>query len=37
MKEKWYENDWFLSFLAALALLLAAWANYEIHGGHIQW
>ena len=37
MKEKWYTNDWFLCFLAALGFLMAVWANYEIHGGHIQW
>jgi hypothetical protein len=37
MKEQWYENDWFLSFVADLSLFMAAVANYYIHGGHISW
>jgi hypothetical protein len=37
MSEKWYNNDWFLPILASLAFVMAAAANYYIHGGHIQW
>jgi hypothetical protein len=37
MEEKWYDNDWFLSFMAVLSLILGAVANYYIHGGHIVW
>ena len=37
MNEHWYDNDWFLSIMAALLLVMAAVANYYIHGGHIVW
>jgi hypothetical protein len=37
MRHKWYNNDWFLSFMAAATFALAAVGNYYIHGGHIVW
>ena len=35
--EHWYENDWLISFMAALSLMMAVVANYYMHGGHISW
>lgn len=37
MKEKWYMNDWFLSIMAAMGIVLAALGNYYLHGGRIIW
>ncbi len=37
MKEHWYENDWVLSLLSGLTMLVTVVVNYYYHGGHIQW
>lgn len=37
MKEKWYNNDWFISFMAVAAIAAAVVGNYYYHGGHIVW
>ena len=34
---RWYYNDWFLSVMVVVALVVAAAGNYFIHGGHIVW
>jgi hypothetical protein len=31
IKDKWYENDWFLSLMAAVSLLVATIGNILIH------
>lgn len=37
MKEKWYNNDWFLGFLAGAAIAVTVIGNYYYHGGQIVW
>lgn len=37
MKQKWYDNDWFISFMAGIALVATVIGNYYYHGGHIVW
>ena len=37
MSDKWYYNDWFISFVAVTSFILAAVSNYYIHGGQISW
>jgi hypothetical protein len=37
MKEKWYNNDWFVSFVFTLAMAAGIVGNFYYHGGHIVW
>ena len=37
MKQHWYENDWFLCFLAGASLIGMLIGNYYFNGGNIVW
>jgi hypothetical protein len=37
MSEKWYNNDWFLCMIAAVAAAITIIGNYYYHGGHLVW
>lgn len=37
MKQKWYDNDWLVSLLTAIAIALTIIGNYYYNGGNIVW
>ncbi len=37
MRQKWYDNDWFICLLAVISLIAAVLGNYYLHGGHLAW
>lgn len=37
MKQKWYQNDWFITISASVAIVATAVANYLFNGGHVVW
>ena len=37
MEQKSHNNDWLISFMAAVAIVATVIGNYYFHGGHIVW